>query len=47
MKQDFQTYRPKEVYKAVNLFKKGYNSKATICKRERRLIAGKKKVLSR
>lgn len=47
MEQDFKTNRSKKAYKAVNLFRKGYNPIAFICKKEGQLITGKEEVLSR
>lgn len=47
MEQDFKTNRSKEAHKVVNLFKKEYNPRTSICKKEGQLIAGKKKILDR
>lgn len=48
MEQDFKRDNLREAYRAMNLFKKGYISRSTICRnKERAMVAGKKNVLNR
>lgn len=48
MEQDFKRDNLREAYRAMNLFKKGYIFRSTICRnKERAMVAGKKNVLNR
>lgn len=46
--QDFKRDNLREAYRAMNLLKKGYISRSTICRnKERAMVADKKKILNR